>query len=91
MHFLLPATLAILVATVAAQVPNCAQPCVAAAISSVGCLSNDVQCICDNKEAVGDSAGPCVVAECSAEDAQRKSLSLSFDKQALDEFQSLCP
>jgi len=63
---------AALVATVAAQslsdIPTCAQPCIASAVTSgTTCDVTDYKCICDNQSALTTAASACVISACGSQ------------------------
>jgi len=72
------ATVASILAVVAAQdisslvstIPSCADTCLTTAISSANCGITDYACQCGSgKQAITESASPCVIKACSSSDA----------------------
>lgn len=52
------------------DIPACAQPCIADAVSSAtDCSVTDYKCICipDNAQAIASAGAPCVVEKCGSE------------------------
>ncbi|KAK0106928.1 hypothetical protein ONS95_003644 [Cadophora gregata] len=58
------------IADLTAQIPSCAQTCLATAITGAGCTISDNACQCGSANAaITKAATPCVISGCSSDDA----------------------
>ncbi|KAH7051284.1 hypothetical protein B0J12DRAFT_740208 [Macrophomina phaseolina] len=72
MKFISALAMAVMVSAAAAateaDIPACAQPCIAKAAPQVGCDANDLKCKCSKADELSSKAASCVMDACSNED-----------------------
>lgn len=73
MKFLSALAMTVMVTSAAAytsaDIPSCAQPCIAKAAPEVGCKADDLKCKCSKSDELSQKAAKCVLDACSTDDA----------------------